>query len=269
MRSGTGPHGDTCANKGDSGGGFVNYINNGTTAVLVGVMSFGMNDCGRPAVATNIFLYLPWINQLLDQGYQELRDDYNELKKEQSKVLKQLREEVKQNSKLVATNSKLIESLTTGQCGLENKIADNKKESDKTKIRTQKSSICGHREVWKNAGTITYETVQADVEEVGSNLNEGTGIFTAGANGVYMISLSGHAVVGPGETVRVELAGAEHSDEVTYFIQAYSDSGNGQRIQESSAATWHLALKVGQQLSLRFSGDGYGFFGIKFCVSLY
>jgi len=68
MRSGTGPHGDTCANKGDSGGGFVNYINNGTTAVLVGVMSFGMNDCGRPAVATNIFLYLPWINQLLDQG---------------------------------------------------------------------------------------------------------------------------------------------------------------------------------------------------------
>jgi len=134
----------------------------------------------------------------------------------------------------------------------------------------RKSSICGWREYWANDGTITYDTVHTEVEEVSSVLDANTGIYTAGVSGVYEISLSGSTGVYPGVQAGVWLEGAGYGTEDEDFI--YSENSNsaigGGFIYDAAAATRHVTLTAGQQISLKYTGDA-SFYTIKFCVTLY
>jgi len=139
------------------------------------------------------------------------------------------------------------------------------------KAKTLKSSICGWQSEWRSIQTISYETVHTEVEEVGSSLNATTGVFTAGVDGVYQISVSGTAKNGPSEEVVVELDGAGYGIEDDVFIYSHIKDYSYENVyvEESVSQTRHLTLKAGQQISLNYiRGPGY-FFRIKFCVTLY
>jgi len=140
---------------------------------------------------------------------------------------------------------------------------------DNLEMRGRKSSICGWREIWeRSAGTITYDTVHTEVEEVSSVLDANTGIYTAGVNGVYEISLSGLTYADPGGLAAVWLEGAGYGSEDDYFIYSENSAINGGVIVDTAAATRHVTLTAGQQISLKYKGNA-DFWRIKFCVTLY
>jgi len=90
-------------------------------------------------------------------------------------------------------------------------------------LKGKKSAICGLQQ-WSsqnNEGTIIYTTVYEEVEEANSRLDKDTGVYTAGVDGVYKISVSGIAEVWPyDQGVRVNLTGAGNTAEDAFFINS-------------------------------------------------
>jgi len=141
---------------------------------------------------------------------------------------------------------------------------------DNLEMRGRKSSICGWRKGWDSEGTITYEAVHTEVDDVNSVLDANTGIYTAGVSGVYEISLSGFTRVDPGVQAGVWLEGAGYGSEDERFIFSYNGASNGGFIHDAAAATRHVTLTAGQQISLNYRPTGSASFRkIKFCVTLY
>jgi len=175
----------------------------------------------------------------------------------------------KQNKELVD----IVEALkkeTKVETGLADKINTAITDIQTLQMRGRKSSICGYRHNWQTAGTITYSAVHTEVDEVNSVLDANTGIYTAGINGVYEISLSGFAQVSPGGRVTVHIEGAGNGNEDKYFIYSRNHASNGGENRDTAAATRHVTLTAGQQISLKYSHEGNAdFFRIKFCVTLY
>jgi len=140
-------------------------------------------------------------------------------------------------------------------------------------MRGRKSSICGYQSTKSSKGTVKYDTVHTEVDEVNSVLDANTGIYTAGINGVYEISLSGYASLPPGGWLQVLLERATgYGYEDKYFAYSYSSRSNG-HIKEVAAATRHVTLTAGQQISLNYDYGGSvyvaSFIHMKFCVTLY
>jgi len=66
-------------------------------------------------------------------------------------------------------------------------------EEDVEEIRVQanmKSSFCASAVSSNTQGTLTYDQVDVSLDTVGSDLNAGTGLFTAGASGYYQVVMS-------------------------------------------------------------------------------
>jgi len=140
-----------------------------------------------------------------------------------------------------------------------------KKEITALKRNYLKSAICGYQPSQK-PGTIKYETVHNEVEEANSVLDKDTGVYTAGVDGVYEISVSGNSYVDKlhGDDLKVNLVGDGNSKKE--FVRSYNS--NEYPIWETSAASRYVTLTAGQELSIEQSGGGY-FFQVKFCVTLY
>jgi len=140
------------------------------------------------------------------------------------------------------------------------------------KIRSRKSAICGYNRMWMSEGTIKFDgggaAVHQEVEEVGSVLDGATGVYTAGADGTYEVSLSGVCGVDSAEEVYISLVGAGTESEDEFFIDSYS---NAITLQDQCAATRQVTLKEGQQLHIDFNiKSGSPMIGqVKFCVTLY
>jgi len=189
--------------------------------------------------------------------------------------------------------------ITTLQNALARKIdvADAASKNDVTilKAKVKKSVICGYRSHWNSphvapgkwrGGTITYNNVHTEVNDVGSVLDAKTGIYTVGITGVYEVSASGRCDVDPGEGIHVHLKGATAYDsENRDFIWSSNEpKDNNSFVRDTCAQTRYMKLTAGQRIYLDYFddsqvskartgknyGDGFAnFYHIKFCVSLY
>lgn len=143
-------------------------------------------------------------------------------------------------------------------------------------VKSMKSSICGYTYRWETDGVIKYDgsnghagTVYTEVNEVGSVLDGSTGIYTAGADGVYEVTGSGECASNSVERLDLHVAVTTLDglgDWSNWFMTSSS--------HEQCGATRFVNMKKGDTIQLSFSRNGstaewHMIWHLYWCITLY
>jgi len=123
--------------------------------------------------------------------------------------------------------------------------------------------VFGYTSSWSDAGPILFDeslseswdtvAVHELVEEVGSKLEPSTGVYTAGVDGVYELSISGVCILHAGDYLYVSLVGAGTEEEDDYFIDSGYFGEESSSVSFQCSATIHVMLIKGQEIYLQFT----------------
>merc|ERR1711962_1497550 len=174
---------------------------------------------------------------------------------------------------LVALRSKYSQEVA--QLRAENKKVQASLAAANQGLGSPRSAICAYNSYyWDTVGPVLYDSVTKLVEDVGSSLNETTGIYTAGVSGVYLITGSGECRTEPDESVTLIIKRNNLPGEVNPFINSYNNGNlhtpfeHHVTVREQCAGAWLLELAEGDTMYVQFAGDG-SVYGLRFCVPLY
>jgi len=128
------------------------------------------------------------------------------------------------------------------------------------------TAYCASQAATNSAGTITYSSFLTQVDNVGGTFDLGSGVFTAGAKGVYQLSLSLKMKSGGSQTHSVWLVKNGGKLENTKMSTTF---GSNQGLWEDNASRDIMVnLEKGDQVSATHETDGsQGLENISFCVS--
>jgi len=142
---------------------------------------------------------------------------------------------------------------------------NNAADIDTLQKKTAKSAICAYQDKWSSSypeSTIKYDSVHAEVNEVGAVLSASTGVYDVAADGVYEITVSGNAAINHDGYLKVELVGAPRgTDQNKEFIYSYTHEG---RIHDTVSQTRFFKLTKGDKISLSFTAGGTS---VAYCYS--
>jgi len=129
------------------------------------------------------------------------------------------------------------------------------------------TSFCSSNPSTNSAGTLTYTSATTSVNNVeGAAMDTNTGVFTAGARGVYQISLSLKMISGGSQTHNVWIVRNGAKLENTKMSTTFG-SNSGQW-EDNAARDIMLNLKKGDQVSVTHeTGGSKGLENILFCVT--
>merc|ERR1711962_1412513 len=176
---------------------------------------------------------------------------------------------------LVALRSKYSQEVA--QLRAENKKVQASLAAANQCLGSPRSAICAYNSYyWYTVGPVRYDSVTKLVEDVGSSLDETTGMYTAGVSGVYLITGSGECRTEPDESVRLIIIRnyLPYGEVVNPFINSYNHGNlhtpfeHHVTVKEQCAGAWLLELAEGDTMNVVFAGDG-SVWDLRFCVTLY
>jgi len=144
------------------------------------------------------------------------------------------------------------------------------------KAESQMSAMCGYNSDWRHSGPITFNaswdhaaSVKVEVDEIGSVLDLFTGIYTAGADGVYEITLAG-TCYHKGGGMEVQLHVAHYNNK---FITSYTKDSALEGVWDQCGASKMVTLTAGQEIYLEYidtRGDGNNaIMSFTWCITRY